>query len=62
MDGLDFFYYNVDGLNHLTEDVQLYGSVTLHLDLISGFLFGDYLGKMKKIVRILHYPLTQVIQ
>ncbi|KAL2102315.1 hypothetical protein ACEWY4_001483 [Coilia grayii] len=56
--GPEFVTYNVHGLTHLSEDVKHRG----HLDLISGFPFEDYLGRMKKMLRTPHHPLAQVIR
>lgn len=56
--GPEFVTYNVHGLIHLSEDVRRHGN----LDLISGFPFEDYLGKMKKMIRTPHHPLAQVIR
>ncbi|XP_056593649.1 uncharacterized protein LOC130412878 isoform X1 [Triplophysa dalaica] len=39
-------------------DVRRHGN----LDLISGFPFENYLGKMKKMIRTPHHPLAQVIR
>ncbi|XP_056608437.1 uncharacterized protein si:dkey-242h9.3 isoform X1 [Triplophysa dalaica] len=56
--GPEFVTYNVHGLTHLSEDVRRHGN----LDLISGFPFENYLGKMKKMIRTPHHPLAQVIR
>lgn len=55
--GPEFVTYNLHGLTHLSEDVRIHGN----LDLISGFPFEDYLGKMKKMIRTPHHPLAQII-
>jgi len=56
--GPEFVTYNVHGLTHLAGDVRIHGN----LDLISGFQFEDYLGKLKKMIRTPHHPLAQVIR
>lgn len=56
--GPEFVTYNVHGLTHLSGDVRIHGN----LDLISGFPFEDYLGKLKKMIRTPHHPLAQVIR
>lgn len=56
--GEEFLVYNIHGLVHLSEDVKIHGN----LDLISGFPFENFLGKLKKLVRGPCNPLTQVMR
>lgn len=55
--GQEHIVYNVRGLIHLCEDVRLHGN----LDLISGFPYENVLGRIIKMIRTPHHPLSQVI-
>lgn len=52
-----FVSYNVHGLVHLTADAKHLGS----LDNFSAFVFENYLGKLKKLIRNAKEPLKQLI-
>ena len=49
--------YNVHATVHLAEEVRLHGC----LDNVSGFVFENYLGKLKKLIRTPNAPLQQVV-
>ncbi|KAG7455521.1 hypothetical protein MATL_G00257620 [Megalops atlanticus] len=56
--GKDQIVYNVHGLVHLADEVELHGC----LDKFSAFPFEDYLQKIKKLVRKPEFPLAQIIR
>lgn len=54
--GSDFVVYNVHSLQHLADDVKLYGP----LGDFSSFPFENYLGILKRLLRSKRLPLQQV--
>ena len=56
--GRGFISYNVHGLIHIAEDVKKFGS----LDNYSAFLFENFLGHLKYLIRKPQLPLQQVIR
>ena len=50
--------YNVHATVHLANEAKIHGP----LDNISGFVFENYLGKLKKLIRKPHAPLQQVVR
>jgi len=56
--GKQYLSYNVHATAHLANEAKVHGP----LDNISGFVFENYLGKLKKLVRKPHAPLQQVVR
>jgi len=50
--------HNVHGLNHISDDYDMYGS----LDNVSAFPFENYMGQLKKMLREPHKPLEQIVK
>jgi len=56
--GQEFLSYNVHALVHLADEAKLHGA----LDNVSCFVFENYLGKIKKLLRKPDTPLQQVVK
>lgn len=55
--GAHLLSYNLHATVHLADEVLLHGS----LDNVCGFVFENYLGKLKKLIKKPHKPLQQVV-
>ena len=56
--GQETLTYNMHATVHLADEVKLHGN----LDNVSGFVFENYLGKLKKMVRAPNAKLQQVVK
>lgn len=56
--GKQFLTYNVHATVHLASEAKIHGP----LDNVSGFVFENHLGKLKKLIRKPHAPLQQIIR
>lgn len=56
--GQETLTYNMHATVHLAEEVALHGN----LDNVSGFVFENYLGKLKKMIRTPNAKLQQVVK
>ncbi|CAI6367343.1 unnamed protein product [Macrosiphum euphorbiae] len=50
--------HNFHGLNHISDDYDMYGP----LDNVSAFPFENYMGQLKKMLRKPHKPLEQIVK
>ncbi|XP_070179237.1 uncharacterized protein [Littorina saxatilis] len=55
--GQDVLVYNVHGILHVADDVNVFGP----LDTVSAFPFENFLGQIKRLVRKPNLPLQQVV-
>ncbi|KAK4882563.1 hypothetical protein RN001_005882 [Aquatica leii] len=58
INGLEFLVYNVHALSHIVKDCEIYGP----LDNFSCFLYENYLGQLKKLVKSPKNPLIQIFR